>query len=91
VDLPSINAARNYVGANRAVAVCKAVLGDWLLWVKVEELSVLMGNAIFSERGEREIRVSRTEFQSKKDCGRGERFEASLERALKKREACKIF
>ena len=47
MDLPSSNVARNYVGANRAV------LGDWLPWVKVEELSVLMGNAIFSERGER--------------------------------------
>ena len=41
MDLPSSNVARNYVGANRAV------LGDWLPWDKVEELSVLMGNAIF--------------------------------------------
>ena len=47
MGLPSINAARNCAGANRAV------LGDWLSWVKVEELSVLMGNVIFSERGER--------------------------------------
>jgi len=41
------------MGANRAVAVCKAMLGDWLPWVKDQELSVLMGNAIFSEGGER--------------------------------------
>jgi len=52
-DLPSIKVARSCVGANRAVAVCKAVFGDWLPWVKDEELLVLMGDAIFPEGGER--------------------------------------
>ena len=41
------------MGANRAVAVCKAMLGDWLPWVKDKELLVLMGDAICSDGGER--------------------------------------
>ena len=64
------------MGANKAVAICKAVLGDWLPWVK--EFSVLMRDAIVQNE-ERDLGFW-TEFHSKENFGG-----ANLKKALKKR------